>query len=91
MSPGKCNRIGRRSASYGDSLKVIADELKEITGGRFVLQLHGAGEFAKGAEIFQIVKKGVVEMGTISPGYILGEAPMAGLAWGSGTLRSLGV
>jgi len=78
----------KASASYGDSLQVIADELAEITKGRFTLQLHGAGEFAKGAEIFQIVKKGVVEMGTISPGYILGEAPMAGLCLGvPGTFR----
>ena len=27
----------KASASYGDSLQVIADELKEITGGRFIL------------------------------------------------------
>ena len=79
----------KASASYGDSLQVIADELAEITGGRFVLALHGAGEFAKGAEIFQIVKQGVVEMGTISPGYVLGEAPMAGLCLGvPGTFRN---
>ena len=78
----------KASASYGDSLQVIADELEEITGGRMKLELHGAGEFAKGAEIFQIVKKGVVEMGTISPGYILGESPMAGLCLGvPGTFR----
>ncbi|MEM7056689.1 MAG: TRAP transporter substrate-binding protein DctP [Pseudomonadota bacterium] len=78
----------KASASYGDSLEVIAAELEEKTGGRMKLELHGAGEFAKGAEIFQIVKKGVVEMGTISPGYILGEAPTAGLALGvPGTLR----
>ncbi|MEM9060211.1 MAG: TRAP transporter substrate-binding protein DctP [Pseudomonadota bacterium] len=79
----------KASASYGDSLQVIADELKEITGGRFTLELFGAGEFAKGAEIFNIVRRGVVEMGTISPGYILGEAPMAGLALGvPGTFRA---
>ncbi|MEM7684262.1 MAG: TRAP transporter substrate-binding protein DctP [Pseudomonadota bacterium] len=78
----------KASASYGDSLVIIADELKEITGGRFTLELYGAGEFAKGAEIFNIVRRGVVEMGTISPGYILGEAPMAGLALGvPGTFR----
>ncbi|MEM6622491.1 MAG: TRAP transporter substrate-binding protein DctP [Pseudomonadota bacterium] len=78
----------KASASYGDSLEVIAAELAEITNGRMVLELYGAGEFAKGAEIFQIVKKGVVEMGTISPGYILGEAPMAGLCLGvPGTFR----
>lgn len=79
----------KASASYGDSLQVIADELKEITGGRFVWELHGAGEFAKGAEIFNIVRRGVVEGGTISPGYILGEAPMAGLCLGvPGTFRN---
>ena len=78
----------KASASFGDSLEVIAAELKEITGGRFTMELFGAGEFAKGAEIFNIVRRGVVEMGTISPGYILGEAPMAGLALGvPGTFR----
>jgi len=78
----------KASASYGDSLEVIAAELEEKTSGRFKLQLFGAGEFAKGGEIFNIVRRGVVEMGTISPGYILGEAPTAGLALGvPGTLR----
>ena len=78
----------KASASYGDSLAIIAEELKENTGGRFELQLFGAGEFAKGGEIFNIVRRGVVEAGTISPGYILGEAPTAGLALGvPGTFR----
>ena len=78
----------KASASYGDSLAVIAKELEENTGGRFKLQLFGAGEFAKGGEIFNIVRRGVVEMGTISPGYILGEASTAGLALGvPGTFR----
>ena len=78
----------KASASYGDSLAVIAEELKQNTDGQFELQLFGAGEFAKGGEIFNIVRKGVVEMGTISPGYILGEAPTAGIALGvPGTFR----
>lgn len=78
----------KASASYGDSLEIIAKELEENTGGRFKLQLFGAGEFAKGGEIFNIVRRGVVEMGTISPGYIQGEAPTAGLALGvPGTFR----
>ena len=51
----------KASASYGDSLEVIAQELEENTGGRFKLELFGAGEFAKGAEIFNIVRRGVVE------------------------------
>lgn len=78
----------KASSSFGDSLQIIADELAELTGGRFTIELYGAGEFAKGAEIFNIVRRGVVEMGTISPGYILGEAPTAGLALGvPGTFR----
>jgi TRAP-type mannitol/chloroaromatic compound transport system substrate-binding protein len=78
----------KASASYGDSLALIAKELEENTEGQFVLQLHGAGEFAKGKEIFNIVKRGVVEMGTLSPGYILGEASTSGLAFGvPGTFR----
>jgi TRAP-type mannitol/chloroaromatic compound transport system substrate-binding protein len=78
----------KASASYGDSLAVIAKELEDNTEGRFKLELHGAGEFAKGAEIFKIVKRGVVEMGTISPGYIQGEAVTSGLALGvPGTFR----
>lgn len=78
----------KASASFGDSLAVIAKELEEITEGRFKLQLFGAGEFAKGGEIFNIVRRGVVEMGTIAPSYILGEAPTAGLTYGvPGTFR----
>ncbi len=78
----------KASASYGDSLQIIANELKENTEGRFTLQLFGAGEFAKGGEIFNIVRRGVVEMGTLSPGYIQGEAPTSGLALGvPGTFR----
>lgn len=78
----------KASASYGDSLQIIADELKANTEGQFTLQLFGAGEFAKGGEIFNIVRRGVVEMGTLSPGYIQGEAPTSGLALGvPGTFR----
>ncbi len=78
----------KASSSFGDSLQLIADELKANTEGQFELQLFGAGEFAKGGEIFNIVRKGVVEMGTISPGYIQGEAVTAGLALGvPGTFR----
>lgn len=79
----------KASSSYGDSLQVVADEIEKLTDGRMKLQLHGAGEFAKGAEIFNIVRRGVVEMGTISPGYILGEAETAGLVFGiPGTFRA---
>lgn len=78
----------KASASFDESLAVVAEKVKEKTGGKMVLELYGAGEFAKGPEIFNIVRRGVVEMGTLSPGYILGEASTAGLALGvPGTFR----
>lgn len=78
----------KASVSYSDSLAKIAAEVEKNTEGRFKLQLHGAGEFAKGKEIFNIVKRGVVEMGTLAPGYILGEAQLSGLCYGiPGTFR----
>lgn len=78
----------KASGSFTDSLGVLASELEERTGGRFKLETFGAGEFAKGAEIFNIVKRGVVQMGTISAGYIQSEASTAGFALGiPGTTR----
>jgi TRAP-type mannitol/chloroaromatic compound transport system substrate-binding protein len=72
----------KASASFKDSLEWLATELGKRTGGRFTMQLFGAGELAKGPEIFNIVKRGVVEMGTMSASYIMGEAEAMGLAYG---------
>lgn len=78
----------KASGSYNDSLVVLQKELEQRTGGRFKLELFGAGEIAKDREIYNVVRRGVVQMGTISPGYILGEAQAMGLYYGvPGTLR----
>lgn len=78
----------KASGSFNDSLGVLAKELEERTGGRFKLETYGAGEIAKDREIYNIVRRGIVPMGTISPGYILGEAQAMGLFYGvPGTLR----
>lgn len=78
----------KASGSFNDSLGVLAKELEKRTGGRFVLEPLGAGEIAKDREIYNIVRRGVVPMGTISPAYILGEAQAMGLLYGvPGTLR----
>ncbi|MGE0312987.1 MAG: TRAP transporter substrate-binding protein DctP [Lautropia sp.] len=78
----------KASASFKDSLEWFANELGRRTNGRFRMQLFGAGELAKGGEIYNIVKRGVVEMGTLAPAYILDEAQAMGLAYGvPGTLR----
>lgn len=72
----------KASASFKDSLEWLAVELGKRTDGRFKMQLFGAGELAKGPEIYNIVKRGVVEMGTLSASYIMGEAEAMGLAYG---------
>ena len=72
----------KASGSFNDSLVVLQKELEERTGGRFKMELYGAGEIAKDREIFNVVRKGVVQMGTISPAYILGEAQAMGLFYG---------
>jgi TRAP-type mannitol/chloroaromatic compound transport system substrate-binding protein len=78
----------KASGSFNDSLVVLQKELEERTGGRFKMELYGAGEIAKDREILNVVRKGVVQMGTISPAYILGEAQAMGLYYGvPGTLR----
>lgn len=78
----------KASASFKDSLEWFSNELSKRSDGRFKMQLFGAGELAKDAEIYNIVRKGVVEMGTLSAAYILGEAQAMGLAYGvPGTLR----
>ena len=58
----------KASSSFGGSLQVLADMLAEQTDGRFTWELFGAGEFAKGPEIYDIVRKGVVQAGTSSAG-----------------------
>lgn len=78
----------KASGSFKDSLVVLATELEQRTDGRFKMQLFGAGELAKGREVYNIVRRGVVEMGTISPAYILDESQAMGLMYGvPGTLR----
>lgn len=78
----------KASASFKDSLEWFAAELGKRTGGRFKMQLFGAGELAKDREIYNITARGVVEMGTLSAAYILGEAQAMGLGYGvPGSLR----
>lgn len=78
----------KASSSFTDSLGVLATALEERTEGAFKLELLGAGEFAKGPDIYNIVRKGVVPMGSISPSYIIDNAEAASFAYGiPGTLR----
>ncbi|HRO59660.1 MAG TPA: substrate-binding domain-containing protein [Burkholderiaceae bacterium] len=78
----------KASGSFDDSLGVLAKELEQRTDGRFKLELLGAGEIAKGGEIYNVVRRGVVQMGTTSPAYNLAESELLGMYMGiPGTLR----
>jgi TRAP-type C4-dicarboxylate transport system substrate-binding protein len=70
------------SSSYGDSLEYLRDVLAERTDGRLQLELHAAGSLFGHDEIFNAVRRGVIQMGTIFPGYIMGEVSTAGIAFG---------
>lgn len=78
----------KTSASFKDSLGVLASELEERTSGRMRLEPLGVGEIATGREIFNVVRRGVVPMATTYPGYNLDESPLMSFYAGiPGTLR----
>lgn len=70
------------SSSYSDSLEYLRDVLDERTDGRLKLELHAAGGLFGHDEIFNATRRGIIQMGTISPAYIMGEVPTAGIANG---------
>ncbi|GAA3989457.1 hypothetical protein GCM10022279_10710 [Comamonas faecalis] len=78
----------KASGSFNGSLVPLAKELDERTKGRFKLQAMGAGEIAKGSEIFNIVRRGVVQMGSTAPSYNPDESELMNQYFGiPGTLR----
>ncbi|MBL3702918.1 ABC transporter substrate-binding protein [Sulfitobacter sp. BDSS02] len=78
----------KASSSFTDSLGVLATVLEERTDGAFKLEPLGAGEFAKGPDIYNILRKGVVPMATLSPSYIQDQAQAASFVYGiPGTFR----
>ncbi|MCO6387610.1 TRAP transporter substrate-binding protein DctP [Aliihoeflea sp. 40Bstr573] len=70
------------SSSFADSLEYLRDTLDERTEGRLKLELHAAGGLFGADEIFNAVRRGVIQMGTISPAYAMGEMETAGIAFG---------
>lgn len=70
------------SSSYKASLQVLADRLKERTAGRLILEPYPAGALVPAKEIFNAVKRGMIQMGTISPAYVRDQIEVAGIAAG---------
>src|SRR5690554_2453498 len=70
------------SSSYTDSLVRLQRVLDERTDGRLKLKLYEAGALFKAQETFNAVSRGILEMGTISPGYAQDKMTLAGIASG---------
>ena len=70
------------SSSYKASLQVLSDRIKERTEGRLILEPYPAGSLVPPKEIFNAVRRGMIQMGTISPAYVRDQLPAAGIAAG---------
>ncbi len=70
------------SSSYKASLQVLADRIKERTDGRLILEPYPAGALVPAKEVFNAVKRGMIQMGTISPAYVRDQIQVAGIAAG---------
>lgn len=70
------------SSSYKDSLLLLKNKLEERTNGRLILEPYEAGALFSAKETFNAVRRGVIEMGTISPAYIIDQVSLAGIASG---------
>lgn len=70
------------SVSYKDSAEVVVNRLKERTGGRLDIQLYAAGALVPSKEIFNAVKRGMIEIAVSPPQYYQAQVPLG--AVGSG-------
>ncbi|MBW2092707.1 MAG: twin-arginine translocation pathway signal protein, partial [Deltaproteobacteria bacterium] len=70
------------SSYYKDSLLVIAEKIKTRTNGRMIIEPFSAGSLVPSKEIFNAVKRGMIEMGTASPAYMRDQVSIAGIAAG---------
>src|SRR5690606_15153267 len=70
------------SSSFKDSLERLQQVVKERTNGRLQLDLFADGALFKANETFNAVSRGVIQMGTISPGYAQDKITVAGIASG---------
>jgi TRAP-type C4-dicarboxylate transport system substrate-binding protein len=70
------------SSSYKDSLIRLKERVAACTNGRLVLEPFEAGALFPAKEIFPAVRRGVIQMGTISPAYLPETVTTAGIASG---------
>jgi len=67
---------------FGTTAVMLADMLREASGGRLSVQVYAAGELVPAFEVFDAVSRGSVEMGHSAPAYWKGQAPATQLFTG---------
>ena len=70
------------SVSYKDSLLVVVDRLKERTNGRLIIEPYAAGALVPAKEIFNAVKRGMIEIAITSSAYPRDQVPLMNVASG---------
>ena len=63
-------------------MQVLADRIKERTDGHLILEPYPSGALVPAKEVFNAVKRGMIQMGTISPAYVRDQIQVAGIAAG---------
>jgi TRAP-type mannitol/chloroaromatic compound transport system substrate-binding protein len=61
--------------------QVLADRVKILTNGKFVIEPRAAGEIAPGLEVLDVVSQGAVQSGHTASYYYIGKSPA--LAFGA--------
>lgn len=70
------------SWTYKYDTVAFAERVAERTGGRLKLEVHPAGSLFPTEEIFTAVQRGILPIGTVTPGYITNRSELAGIAFG---------
>ncbi|ELS00148.1 TRAP transporter substrate-binding protein DctP [Gloeocapsa sp. PCC 73106] len=61
--------------------QVLADRVKALTNGKFIIEPRAAGEIAPGLEVLDVVSQGAVQSGHTASYYYIGKSPA--LAFGT--------
>lgn len=70
------------SISFKEEAQVFVDEIKERTKGRLIIELYAADALVPSKEIFNAVKRGMVEIGDTSPAYFTDQVPLGAFSFG---------
>ena len=70
------------SSSFKDSAVALADKIKERTNGRFIIEVYPGSALVPATEVFNSVKRGMIQIGSLNSGYALSQVPVLAVANG---------